>query len=158
MYNKLHVLSNRMRNEEALLGGQLTPELLKKALDEGRATCIEEDGEIVAFGAHWDRGTSLELGSLWVATTHRGKRLGSFIFDTLVHKPRNEVPLFLITSAPQVIHLAARNGFKEATRESWDARIPFSASCGLCDRILEPARQQCPYRAMRDECQLFLTP
>ena len=154
-YEKLAVLCRKMVTEEALLGGQLTPDYLQQAIQEGRAIFIEQNLEIIAFGALWARECSTELGSLWVATEHRGKKLASKVFGRLVGHVTNRPPLFLITHVPQVIHLAQKCGMCESNRENWTKIVPWSASCGPCDRFSEVDKVQCSFRAVEGECRLF---
>ena len=156
MYDKLVVLSERMRCEKALLGGQVMPESLQQALEEGRAEFVERGGGIIAFGALWTRESVVELGSLWVAQEHRGQKHSSAVFARLVTRAPVSLRLFLITHEPHVVHLALKHGLYETARESWVAAIPWSASCGPCDRLVEADKMHCPFRAVSDECRLFV--
>ncbi|MFA6601569.1 MAG: GNAT family N-acetyltransferase [Candidatus Paceibacterota bacterium] len=155
MYDKLIVLSKKMKSEKALLGGQLEVASLWKALQEERAEFIIQDGEIIAFGALWPREHSIELGSMWVAAGHRGHGFGSIVFSHLIARSSINIRLFLITYSPLVTHLALKNGMREADRENWMRAIPWSASCEPCDRLPEADKPLCPFRAIERECRLF---
>lgn len=151
----LSKLEQGMRIEKSLLGGQLNLESLQKALQENRAVCIVQDGEIIAFGALWPRENSIELGSLWVAARHRNQKLGSQIFDSLVGMIPDDSAFFLITHEPAIVHLALKYGMVEASKGDWVEMIPWSASCGPCDRLGEDQKINCPFRAVSLECRMF---
>ncbi len=155
MYNKLIVLSERMRHEGALLGGQLSAESLQQALQEERAESISQDGEIIAFGALWPRERSIELGSMWVATEHRGRGFGSTIFGRLIARAPKNTRLFLISHNALIVHLALKNSMQEANKENWANAVPWSASCGPCDRLTETEKSNCPFMCAEKECRLF---
>ena len=155
MNNKLVVLSQRMRCEEALLGPQLTVESLQQALQEERVETIVHNGEIIAFGALWPREQSIELGSMWVATEHRGRGFGSTIFSRLVTRAHKNKRLFLISHNILIVHLALKKSMQEANKENWASMVPWSASCGPCDRLKETEKAKCPFMCVEKECRLF---
>ncbi len=155
MYSKLEVLSEKMKSEKALLGDQLSPSSLQLALQEKRAELIIQEGEIVAFGALWQREQSLELGSMWVDFKYRGQGFGSLVFSRLVARVQTATRLFVITHNPLIIHLALKNDMHEASRADWMSAVPWSASCGPCDRLLEVDKISCPFRCVEKECRLF---
>jgi GNAT superfamily N-acetyltransferase len=155
MDKKFEVLSERMKREPALLGEQLGATSLFNAVQEGRAWIKEGHGEIFAFGALWYRDRSIELGSLWVATEHRGKGRGSEVFDSLITRFPTRLPLFLITHHPKVVYLSLSRGMREACRDDWTTAIPWSASCGPCDQRADQDKADCPFRAVHSKCRLF---
>ncbi len=155
MDDKLAVLSRKLKEEAALLGGQIEPSSLERALREGRGEYIEEDGLLVAFGALWPRLSALEVGSIWVDTEYRGRKLSSRVFQALLGRQREGIPLFLITHEPHVVHLALKHDMQEADAQSWSTIIPWSASCGPCDRLPDLQKPACHFRGVREECRLF---
>ncbi|MBI5420994.1 MAG: GNAT family N-acetyltransferase [Parcubacteria group bacterium] len=152
----LKELERKMQSEKSLLGGQLGFESLQKALQENRAVCIAKGAEIIAFGALWPRENCIELGSLWVATNHRNQKLGSQTFNSLVGMVPVGSVFFLITHEPAVVHLATKHGMIEASAGNWTEVVPWSASCGPCDRLCENQKITCPFRAVSLECRMFL--
>ena len=74
MHSKLMKLSEKIMSENSLLRVRLGVESLEKAWQESRLVIKqdEQNGEIIACGALWHRKNSVELGSLWVDSEHRG--------------------------------------------------------------------------------------
>ncbi len=155
MDNKWNVLSQQMKKEDALLGSQVEPDLLEHALEQGYAQIRERDGCIVSFGALWPREGALELGSLWVSSTWRGHKFGSDVFASLLAQATRDRPLFLITHVPHVVHLALKHNMEEASAMDWANVVPWSASCGLCDRLPDAQKPLCQFKAVPSECRLF---
>lgn len=156
MRKKIEVLSKKMKKEQALLGDRLEPELLHQAVKEGRAVFIEANSEIIAFAALWPAEQSMEMGSSWVDPEHRGKGFASELFERRLALVPANLPLFLLTRSPQVVHLAKKHGMLEASEKDWFKFIPWSASCGPCDRLPEAEKAHCPFRAVHTECRLFV--
>lgn len=156
MNDRLNLLAQSMQIEGALLGGQLTAASLKQALEERRAVTIERDDTVAAFGSLWFREGSVELGSLWVSVANRNQGLCSQIFRSLLDRAPTHLPLFLITHDPHVMHLALKHGMTEATPFTWTASIPVASSCGPCDRLPDAEKSRCPFKAVHNECRLFV--
>ncbi len=154
--DKWEDLVRNLAKEQDLLGGRLLAETLKTLYSNGLGWVVEIDGKIVActflFETHaqgW-----YELGSVWVALQHRGKKLAAKTFRACItHAESTCLRAFLITKDPRIVHLSLSEGLVEATPETWK-EVPWGASCGPCDRLPESEKSTCPLRATA-ECRLF---
>ncbi len=157
--DKWQHLATFLQEEEVLLGERNTAGSLAQAYEDGRAELVEDDGDIIAFTALWYTPVMgwYEMGSVWVHTDHRGRKLGTRVFNGALQRIPQDVQPFLITHNPRVVHLALQAGWQEATSETWTL-VPWSATCGPCDRWdTDEQKRVCPFRAVAHECRLFFT-
>ncbi|MCB9798380.1 GNAT family N-acetyltransferase [Candidatus Nomurabacteria bacterium] len=149
-------LANNLNSESDLLGGRLSADLLERKFLEGQAVLVSEGLVIVAFAALWETPDDrwFELGSVWVHPRARGRGLASEIFGKLLVLA-NDISAFLLTHNDKVSHLAQKAGWRESSVDTWDI-VPWSASCGVCDRLAtHQQRLHCPLRAVPEQCRLF---
>jgi GNAT superfamily N-acetyltransferase len=151
------LLSQCLRDEEAIHGPRNTPVLLKERVDTGQAAYLQQDGEIIAFSAIWKTGHSdwVEQGTLWVRPDHRRKGLARKVKQKLYTLIPNDKSSFIITHNDAAVKMALSFGMIEASVGTWNI-APWDATCGKCDRFeTEEEKRQCPLLADPKECRLF---
>ena len=161
MQDKWKVLSKRLKGERSLLGSRVEAEVLLKIWLTGNAEVVESGNDIIAFGALWSASKKgaeqwLEIGSLWVAGEFRGRGIISELFASLIIRISDKNRAFLITHDPKVAHLAVKHGMHEESVGTWFASVPWEASCGPCDRMPNRDKTICRFRAVTNECRLFV--
>ncbi len=161
MEEKWKVLSRRLKSERSLLGSRVEAKALFEIWLSGSAEIIECSEGIIAFGALWSVSTKrakgwLEIGSLWVADEFRGRGIISELFASLVMRISNKDRAFLITHDPKVVHLAIKHGMHEENVGTWFTNVPREASCAPCDRVPNRDKHGCQFRAVKNECRMFV--
>ena len=147
-------LADRLKHEADLLSSRLDARALAQRFQDGWGNIVNDGTDIVACAFLWPTPDDKwhELGSIWTSPHRRGNNLGARVFRACSAIARNRKQnTFLITKHPRIEHLAMSEGWQRATRETW-ITVPWSASCGPCDRVLDKMR--CPMRATLD-CRMF---
>lgn len=161
MENKWIQLAKSLNTEASILSARNTAENLRQLVANNLAITTELKKEIIAFGAIWPTEEShfYEFGSGWVSKRHRNQGLYSIIFsermkiiDKLI-ATNNTV--FSLTKNRKVIHELIKFNWCEVVSNQWDLVIPFSLSCGPCDRLNGTPKADCPFRCSRAECSMF---
>ena len=159
--NKWEDLSKALRAEggDTFLLARITAGALQEAHETGMGVTIEESGHIVACGFLWptDEPGVLELGTLWVHPKHRGQGLSSKVFAQRLTLPAAaNKKLFIVSHEPIVAHHTHAHGFTEATGHTWSSLLNVHHTCGPCDRVSNEQKPNCPLKAVRTECRLFV--
>ena len=155
--DKWQRLVGDLGNEKDLLLGRLTAEELESLCRQELGWIQERDGYIVActFLFPTPAYNWYELGSVWVEASFRGQGLAANVFRSCGASVRgHKRKCFLITKHPKVAHLATDVGFLEADLASWNV-VPWTASCGPCDRLPDSEKPNCPLRAVPAECRTY---
>jgi predicted GNAT family N-acyltransferase len=76
---------------------------------------LDKDQNIIATAMLWEVEnqpvTWYEIGTVWVSTDHRGQNLGHKIFRSITDMIPWDSNAFLLTTTPQIIHLAHKLGY-----------------------------------------------
>ena len=156
MEDRWKKLAEFLQKEPLVLNTRTSASELKNLYDQGLAVKKEHRGEIIAFKALWPDGNGcLELGSAWVKPEWRGRKISSRLMEEISQCGPGDKILFSITHNPKIVHLLRKNNWKEVLAEEWEEVIPFSSSCGPCDRLPEDQKKLCPYKVDPEECLMF---
>ena len=159
MKSKLEVLLAEIINAKELAIGRLNEDSLYKAWQENRAVFIQDEAceKIIACGVLWFLNNSVEIGSLWVDSKHRGNGLCGEVLRGLIIRIPKDIRAFIVARNSFIAHLAEKHGMMEADRKYWRlvAKCP---GCDLCNRLPVADRLQCSLRVFRPECRLFFFP
>ncbi|MFA6383218.1 MAG: GNAT family N-acetyltransferase [Parcubacteria group bacterium] len=147
-----------LQGEESIMGYRNSSDRLKTQYENDLAAIIEDArGNIIAFSTLWETESPdwLELGSIWTHPDYRGRGLASRVFEACVRKYKQKnLKVFTITHNSRIVHLLKKYGWQERGTLTWD-KVPFSVTCGPCDRIHENFKGTCVFKAVTSECRLF---
>ena len=126
--------------EEHLLNARLTPISLARQYRKRLACRVIRKGKIVAFGTLWKTYDPewLELGTLWVHPSFRGRGLVKKVFDACVEKkPASIKGLLLVTHSARIASIARALGWAKEKR-AWTRIECWKNICRPWDRYPDP--------------------
>ena len=125
-------LERHLRQESTLLPERTAATTLRSAFHAGRLATIEEGERIIAIAAIWPspHPTWWEVGTIWVHTDCKGRRLSGVVFADAFRKLQqlSGDGAFLITYRVGVAAMVIASGWVET---QWDvSTIPAQATAG----------------------------
>ena len=134
---EIAVLSKRLKAEPGYYAPRLEVEHLERAIRERRAVFYFYGGHIEAFAALWptNRTDWLELGTVWVGKSLRGKGLRNALMTETVALVPKGASLFLFSSVEKIQESADGLGFEPMTTEVFPGLLGWASEVGIVCRL-----------------------
>ena len=130
------LLARTMRRERVFNNSRLNPACLARRCDEGLAVIeVDDSGCIIGYAAFWDTRLAdvLELGSFFIAPSHRGQGLGTRLFGRCQEMLEREAAYAIaLTNSKAFERIALQAGWQvDGQGDNFLARILLSGRNSL---------------------------